>query len=64
MAASTPSSSTSTSDVPETSDGDSHTSSSVTSLLDRLKQATSAEIAQKQKVGVFLHPLASGIKKV
>ena len=61
MAASTLSSSGSTSDIPETSDGDSHTSSSVTSLLDRLKPATPAEIAHKQKVRLILHPLASGI---
>jgi len=43
MAVSIPSSSSSTSDVPETSDG-------IIFFLDKLKQATPAEIARKQKV--------------
>ena len=63
MAASTLSSSGSTSDIPETSDGDSHTSSSVTSLLDRLKQATPAEIAHKRKVKANPPPVGKWHKK-
>jgi len=64
MAVSTPSRSSSTSDIPETSDGDSHTSSSVTSLLDRLKQATPSESHINEKSRLILHPLATSIKKV